>query len=103
MNTDLKKRTLVYCCWSDVEAFLCEACNADDPNSVRSELWNFWTSTNDNICNGSYNTLCIDSLIWSLKYANADGYGDWFKNLPEALTLLQKTMNNNDITIYYSW
>jgi len=125
----LKKQTLEYYEWDDIEKFLCEklgiinehfrdyqfatiykGMSEDEYWSSDREYRDFWhvwsDATYDSVSNDSYNCVWFDMIISNLKseeFRSKNGYGEWIMDLIDPINALEKEIGSDHIHIYYSW
>ena len=104
----LEKQTLSYYDWDDIQQFLSEKMNIDDANfrdfpKEYKDFWHVWLDiTYEDVRNDSYKTYWFDMML-DKKDSMVANRGEWVSILFDALTELQKEVNEEYIVIRYSW
>lgn len=108
----LEKQTLSYYDWNDIKQFLTEKMNIDISNfrnyhkvvgGEYKDFWHVWLDiVYQDVKNDSYKTYWFD-MILDRKDSIIEDSGEWVSILFDALTELQKEVNEETIMIRYSW
>ncbi len=94
----IEKQTLHYYDWNDIEEFLFAEIN----NSTK-DIWNVWLDiVYDEVQNDCYKNYWFD-MILDRKSKMIQQHGEWVGVLFDAFEKLQKEVDDEKITIRYSW
>lgn len=94
----LEKQTLHYYDWNDIEEFLIAEIN----NSTK-DIWNVWLDiVYDEVQNDCYKNYWFD-MILDRKSKMIQQHGKWVYVLFDAFEKLQEEVDDEKITIRYSW
>lgn len=125
----LKKQTLEYCNWDDVEKFLCEklgianehfrdyhfatiykGMSKDEYWSSDREYRDFWhvwlEAIYNDVSNDSIKCVWFDMItnnLQSEEFRKRHKYGEWIIDLIEPIKALEKEIGSDHMYIYYSW